>query len=326
MIVIEPSVHHWCSNIINADKMQTILGSGGTIGTELAGILTDYTKDIRLVSRNPEKVNETDQVYAADLTNAGETMKAVEGSEVAYLTVGLPYKTRVWEKAWPLIMGNVLKACREHGTRLVFFDNMYMYDAGSLSLMTEDNPVNPPSEKGKVRAEIAGMLMDEVEKGNVKALIARSADFYGPDIGGSILMEGVYSKLKQGEKANWFCSLDYQHSFTWTPDAAKGTAILGNDPDAFDQIWHLPTAADPPAGKEWIRRFAEALEQKPKSMVAGKTVVWLMGLFNPLMRELAEMLYQYDRDYVFDSSKFNKKYGYQPVSWEEGIRRIVEHP
>jgi nucleoside-diphosphate-sugar epimerase len=129
--------------------MQTILGSGGAIGIELAKALTAYTKNIRLVSRHPEKVNATDELMQADLLIEDEVRKAVEGSSVVYLTAGLPYDKKVWKTQWPVIMTNVIAACKQHQAKLVFFDNVYMYDKNYLSGMTEETPVNPPSEKAK---------------------------------------------------------------------------------------------------------------------------------------------------------------------------------
>ncbi len=237
--------------------MQTILGAGGAIGKELAKSLKEYTHELRLVSRSPEKVNTYDQLLSANLLNLSDTLKAVEGSEVAYLTVGLPYNLDVWQKSWPVIIENVIKACKEHDCKLVFFDNIYMYDKNYLDGMTEETPVNPPSEKGKVRARIAKMITDETVNGKLTALIARSADFYGPNIENtSVLTETVVNPLSEGKKANWMGSVNCKHSFTYTPDAAKATAILGNTNNAYNQVWHLPTASDPPTGKEWIEAFA----------------------------------------------------------------------
>ena len=82
--------------------MQTILGAGGTIANELAKALSEFTNQIRLVSRQPKPVNETDQLVVADLTDAQATEQAVKGSEVVYLTVGLPYRTKIWQKHWPV--------------------------------------------------------------------------------------------------------------------------------------------------------------------------------------------------------------------------------
>ena len=255
----------------NPPPMQVILGSGGAIGTELARALAHYTPDIQLVSRNPKQVNDTDQLFAADLTDADRVAKAVQGAEVAYLTVGLPYDTAVWRSVWPVVMANVINACKQHNVKLVFFDNVYMYDPQYLSPMTEDTPVNPSSNKGKVRRQITDQLMSEVKAGNLTALIARSADFYGPpQYANQVLNETVYKNLKQGKKANWLGSDQYQHSFTYTPDAGRATALLGNTADAYGQVWHLPTADHPPTGKEWIEAFAREMNVAPKAQVAGK--------------------------------------------------------
>lgn len=305
--------------------MQTILGSGGAIGTELARALTKYTTDIRLVSRHPEKVNETDELFEADLEDPLATDKAIENSEIVYLTVGLPYSLPVWKKCWPRIMSNVITSCIKHNCKLVFFDNMYIYDKDHLNGMTEETPVNPCSQKGKVRAEIEQMLKDKANAGLVTAMIVRAADFYGPSIkGNSILTEIVFKPLSEGKKATWMGSTKYKHSFTYTPDAAKATALLGNTPEAYNEIWHLPTAPDPFTGKEWIKKIANAMGKKPRYMVAPKFVIRFMGIFNPLMEEMLEMMYQYDRDYVFSSKKFEDRFHIKPTPYEQGIKEIVE--
>lgn len=304
--------------------MQTIIGSGGAIGIELAKALTEYTTDIRLVSRMPEKVNGTDQLFAADVTDRKQLEKAVKGSEIAYVTVGFPYSHKVWEEKWPKFISDLIATCKQENCKLVFFDNMYMYDKDHLNGMTEDTPVNPPSKKGAVRERIARMVMDEVRAGNLKALIARSADFYGPSIkSNSILTETVFKPLSKGGTANWLGGEEFKHSFTYTVDAGKATAFLGNTDSAYGQVWHLPTASNPLTGKQWVEHVAEKLNVKPKYRVASKTMVQLLGLFMPVMKESVEMLYQYDRDYIFESGKFEKAFNFKPTTYQEGIDAIV---
>lgn len=305
--------------------MQTILGSGGAIGNELAKALVKYTSEIRLVSRNPQKVNETDTLFKANLLSEEEVMNAVAGSEVVYVTAGLEYNRKVWKSQWPVLIGNVIKACIVHQAKLVFFDNMYVYDKNSLGHLTEVNPVNPPSIKGKVRAEVNNMIFTEVKKGTLTALIARCADYYGPGpINTSMLWQTVVNPIKTGKTANWMGSVNYKHSFTYTPDAGYATALLGNTDDAYNQIWHMPTAPDPPTGKEWIEAVAAGFGVKPKYMAAPKFMVRIIGLFIPIMREMVEMTYQFERDYVFDSSKFEKRFGIKATPYSEGIKMLVE--
>lgn len=305
--------------------MQTILGAGGAIGTELAKALSNYSDDIRLVSRHPVKVNSDDELFAADLLSSEDTGNAIKGSSVVYLTVGLPYDIKIWREQWPKIMKNVIDACMKYNCKLVFFDNMYMYDKNHLDGMDESTPVNPPSKKGEVRAHIAGMLMEKVEAGELTALIARCADYYGPSVQNtSILTETVFNNLAEGKRAFWFGSDSCRHSFTYTPDAGKATALLGNTGDAFNRVWHLPTASSPPTGREWIKMIAAELGVEPKYWTLPKIMLRTLGVFVPIMRETVEMLYQYDRDYVFDSSKFEERFDFEPTSYAEGIARIVE--
>jgi nucleoside-diphosphate-sugar epimerase len=304
--------------------MQTILGSGGSIGIELANVLPAYTDKIRLVSRNPKKVNPNDDLFPSDLTDKQKLVEALKGSEVAYLVAGLKYEAKTWQQQWPLVIQNTIEACKANNTKLVFFDNIYMYDPQCIPFMTEDCNINPCSKKGEVRARIAQNLMDEVKAGNLKAVIARSADFYGPGNVNSLMMLSVYQNFLKGKKANWLCALDKKHSHTFIPDSAKATAILGNDTKADNQVWHLPTAKEPPTGKQWIGAFAKEMNVQPKTQLASRMMVKILGLFNPIMKEFVEMLYQYDQDYVFDSSKFEKTFNFQPTPYTDGIKEIVK--
>lgn len=301
--------------------MQTILGAGGSIGVELAKVLPAFTDRIRLVSRTPRKVNTGDELFAADIMDAAAVDKAVKGSEVAYLTVGFPYRAKIWEERWPVAMRNVMDACKRHNARLVFFDNMYMYDRDHLQHMTEETPVRPTSKKGAIRQQVADMLMNEVTEGKLTALIARSADFTNGK--SSALYQLVTDNLVKGKKANWLANADKIHSFTFTADAAKGTAILGNTPDAFNQVWHLPTDSSKLTGRQWIELVAGLLNARPRYSILSPFMLGLLGIFIPVLKEIKEMAYQYDRDYFFDSSKFNRRFSYTPVTPREAVEQLL---
>lgn len=299
--------------------MQTILGANGAIGSKMAPLLLKHTNRVRIAGRNPKAINTGDELMVTDVLDAGQTDAAIAGSEVVYLLVGLPYEINVWRNSWPRIMTNVITACRKQGAKLVFFDNVYMY--GKVEgWMTEDTPYNPCSKKGEVRAAIATQLMNEVKAGNLQALIARSADFYGPRAYNTFLHPMVFQKLKAGKSASWLCNDKLRHSFTYTPDAGNATALLGNTPEAFNQVWHLPTDHDPLTGKEFIERIAREFGTDPKYSVMKTWMMKLAGLFNTLARESTEMAYQYEAEYLFDSTKFETKF-FKATTYAEGIKQ-----
>jgi len=304
--------------------MQAILGANGTIGSLLAQELSTFTDRIRLVSRTPKKVNDTDELFAADLTDISKVEEAVKGSEVVYLLVGFEYKLSVWKRYWPKLMRATIDACIKYNSKLVFFDNVYLYDKNAIPHMTEKSKINPPSKKGLIRKEVAEMILDEIKTGKLTALIARSTDFYGPANKSSILIELIYNNLKKGKRANWFINANKKHSFTYTPDAAKATAILGNTNDAFNQVWHLPTDKKTLTVKEISTLFAKEMNVSDKIFVLPNWLIKFMGLFIPIMKEMTEMMYQYDRDYFFDSSKFDNRFNFQTTSYAEGVKKIVE--
>ena len=259
----------------------------------------------------------------ADLTDFSQTSKAIEGSEVVYLVAGLKYNIGVWQVQWPQIMKNVIESCKKYGAKLVFFDNVYSY--GKVDgWMTEETPYNPCSKKGEVRAKIAQLLMDEVIAGNLKALIARAADFYGPDSPLSFVNVLVFENLEKGKKPQWMADPNTRHSFTYTPDAGKATAMLGNTESAYNQVWHVPGDNNALTGKEFISLAANAFGKNPGNyMVLREWMIRMVALFNPIIRESVEMLYQNKYDYLFDSTKFQKTFNYTPATYKAGITETV---
>jgi nucleoside-diphosphate-sugar epimerase len=303
---------------------QTILGSGGAIGIPLAGELKKYTNEIRLVSRNPRKVNETDELFPIDLNDLSQIDKAIAGSDVVYVTIGFEYKLSVWENTWPPFLKAVIDACKAHQSKLVFFDNIYMYDKKAVPFMTEDSPIAAPSQKGRVRQQLHEMIIREIENNSLTGLIARSADFYGPDNKNSALNLMVIDNFMKGKKAQAFGDVNRIHTYTYTPDAAKATALLGNTPDAFNQVWHVPTTKEKLSNLQWIQLISKELSVEPKIQPVPVWMIRLLGLFIPIMREFPEMMYQYEQDYIFDSTKFEKRFGIMATSPKEGIRTVID--
>jgi nucleoside-diphosphate-sugar epimerase len=302
--------------------MHTMLGAGGAIGIELVSQLAKKGRRIRLVSRNPKPAAGTNQVVSADLANLDQTIKAVAGSQVAYLLVGLKYDLRIWRELWPRIMNNVIEACMRANAKLIFFDNVYMYGK-VVGPMTEQTPFNPCSKKGEIRAQMATTLLNEITKGNLTALIARSADFYGQRVRTSSASLLVFDKFAESAKASWLVNDTVRHSWTFTPDAGKSLALLAESGSAWNQTWDVPTAPNPPTGKEFSEIAAKVFGVEPKYRVLSRPLIKVAGFFNSDIRETYEMLYQYDSEYLFDSTKFETTFNFAPTAYEEGIRKCA---
>lgn len=310
--------------LLESDQsMQTILGGGGAIGIPLAKELTKYTDKIKIVSRNAKKVNSTDITFNADITKKEEIFQAIKGSEIVYLTAGLKYTTKTWQEQWPAIMENVIEGCKREGAKLVFFDNVYMYGRVEGE-MTEETPFNPCSKKGEIRAKLDLRLMDEYKKGDLQGVIIRGADFYGPGVGSSMFNLLVIDNLIKGKKANWMNNPKALHTFTYTPDAANATALIGNTPSAYNQVWHAPSEKKPLTGEEMIRIAGEYMGTKPKIQVFSNGMLFMAGLFNPTIMSMIEMSYQFKYDYIFNSDKFKKAFNFTPTSYNDGIKACVE--
>lgn len=304
------------------EHMHTILGAGGAIGTELVKGLAQMGRRVRLVGRNPKLVEGASEIISADISNLDQTIAAVSGSSVVHLLVGLKYDVKVWRELWPRIMNNAIEACKRTKAKLIFFDNVYAY--GKVhGQMTEETPFNPCSKKGEIRAQIATTLVNEIKAGHLNALIARSADFYGPNARTSVLNILVFDKFAKGTTAFWLVNDSVPHSFTFTPDAAKSLVLLAGAETAWNQTWHVPTASNPPTGKEIIPMVAKAFGIEPKYRILRRPMIKIAGLFAPDIRESYEMLYQSDAEYLFDSTKFSKAFNLEPASYSEGIKHTA---
>jgi nucleoside-diphosphate-sugar epimerase len=299
--------------------MITILGAGGAIGNELVQLLAATNQPFRLVGRNPKTTPAATEILAADLTDRDQTIRAVADSSVVHLIVGLKYDHKLWAEVWPRVVSNTIEACKRAGARLIFFDNVYAY--GKVSgPMTEETPFNPCSKKGEVRAKIATTLINEWKSGALIAMIARSADFYGPDTRNGVPNLLVFAPFAKRQKASWLVNDSVPHSFTYTPDAARSLVQLAERPTAWNQTWHVPATPNPLTGKEFVALAAKEFGVAPRYRVLGRPLLRLAGWFDPLVAESYEMLYQNDSPYLVDSSKFAREFSFAGTSYADGIR------
>jgi nucleoside-diphosphate-sugar epimerase len=305
--------------------MNVILGANGIIASQLAKELAqNYSKDIRLVSRNPKKINETDTLFQADLLDPRRTIEAVEGCKTAYMTVGLPIDSKIWAVHWAILMKNIITACKIHQTKLVFFDNTYMYGKTDKPIF-ENEPFRPNGIKGKARAEIAQMLINEIDRGGIEAVISRAPEFYGPKNTMSITNSTIFENIKNKKKLKVFLRDDTFRTLIYTPDASRAMALIGNTPDAFNQTWHLPCDDNRMTYRQWIKTASEFYGEQFDYTVLSKFLIRLVGIFNRRIGETVELLPRYEVDNLFDSSKFKKRFPeFKITSYHEGIKTIIE--
>lgn len=305
--------------------MQTILGANGQIATELARELKrNYTDELKLVSRRPRKIHDSDMLEAADLLDAGQTARAVQGSSVVYFTAGLPPDTQLWEQQFPTMLHNALAASRAAGAPFVYFDNTYMYPQDA-QLQTEQTAFAPVGRKGRVRATMAKMVLSEMARGEIPVLIARAPEFYGPAQTQSITNTLVIDRLKAGKTPLAPVRDDRLRTLIWTPDASRSLALLGNTPDAYGQTWHLPCDDARPNYKQLIDWASKSFGRSCRHHRLPRWALGAAGLISKPVAELQELLARYAHDNLFDSSKFKQAFpGFAVTSYRQGLTLIAE--
>lgn len=303
--------------------MQTVLGATGQIAIELARELNrTFTEDIRLVSRNPRKVSDSDTLIAADLLDASQAAKAVKGSSIVYFTAGLPPDTQLWETQFPVMLRNALDAVRASDASFVYFDNTYMYPQDDR-LLTEDTPFEPVGRKGQVRARMASMVLQEMARGDIPVVIGRAPEFYGPGKTQSITNTLVLDNMKAGKTPRVPVRDDTQRTLIWTPDASRALAALGNTPDAFGQTWHLPCDDERLTYKQLVTLASQISGKDATYKILGKLTLTAVGLISKQVRELRELLPRYEHDNLFDSSKYKQRFpDFKVTTYHQGLTQI----
>lgn len=305
--------------------MQTILGANGIIGEELAKELKlNWTSAIKLVGRNPQKVHEGDVLHKADLRNPAQVRQALKDTEIAYLTVGLPYNSRIWLRDWELIMDNVIKGCIEQGTKLVYFDNTYAYPQ-DVNPQTEETALRSNGKKGIAKANTARLLLHALEEKKVEGVICRAPEFYGPGKTKGITNALLFESLRQGRKPKVLLRDDVLRTLIYTPDASKAMALIGNTPRAYGTTWHLPCDDNRLTYKAFIGLISRQLGREIKYIKLQRWIIELISLSNANLKETKELLPRYAMDNIFVSDKFKRAFpDFKITSYEEGIKAILQ--
>jgi hypothetical protein len=143
-------------------------------------------------------------------------------------------------------------------------------------------------------------------------------NYYGPRGTASTAGDNIMKPALRGKRARWLGSLDQPHTLNYLEDMARALVTLGERDEADGQVWHLPSA-EPLTGRQFLGLVFEAAGHPPKIGVASRSMIRIAGLFNPFLRELGETLYQFERPFVSDASKFQGAFGpFEPTPHPEG--------
>ena len=304
--------------------MQTILGANGIIGEELARELRkNYTDQIRLVGRNPQKVHPDDFLFKADLLDPESVLKALENTEIAYLTVGLPYDSEIWLRDWVIVMQNVIVACKNNRCKLVYFDNTYAYPQDS-KIQTEETPLSSDGKKGIGKKLAAELLLKAIANKEIEAVICRAPEFYGPGKTKGLTNSLIFENLKNGKEPKVFLKDTVLRTLIFTPDASKAMALIGNTTDTYGQTWHLPCDDNRLTYKQFIAEIGSQLGREVKYKVLPWIILKIGSFFNHNLKETQELLPRYAIDNIFESIKFKTRFpDFVVTTYSEGIKIIL---
>lgn len=301
--------------------MHVIVG-GGQIGSATAAVLRDAGHSVRVVSRSGRgpHLPGIEQV-ALDATNTTALNRVAEGAAAIYNCANPPYHR--WLTDWPPIAASLLSVAEQTGAVLVTMSNLYGYGPVDHP-MVESDPLRATHRKGRVRSAMWLDALAAHTAGRVRVTEARASDYFGPGVMGTAhLGERVVPKVLAGKTIWVIGDPDAPHSWTYLPDIGRALAILGTDERALGRAWHVPT--NPPASQRAVVQRMAALAGVRAPHVRG-IPSWALragGLALPLLRELAEVYYQFDRPFVLDSSSFSRTFGVQPTPMDDALASTI---
>lgn len=256
-----------------------------------------------------------------DATDPAFVATVMAGASVVYQCLNPPYTK--WPELFPPLQAGVLDAAARAGAKFVGMDNLYMYGPTGGRPMTEDLPYLATGSKGSTRAQMARDVLDAHRAGRVRATLGRASDYFGPGGVDSAMGARVFEAAVSGKKAQILGDADQPHSYSYIPDIARGLVTLGEHEQADGHAWHLPNA---PAltTREFIEKVFAASGTEPRIQAMPKPLVNVIALFNPSVRELKEMLYEFEEPFVVDSSRFTATFGEAATPVDVAILRTVD--
>ncbi len=300
-------------------NLHVVIGAGGGAGNAVVRLLAAQGKHVRAVGRHPLTGLPAGVEYVTgDISHPDQARASCQGASVIYLCANVPYHQ--WAQQFPPIISGALAGAQATGARLIFSDNLYMY-APTLQPITEQTLLSPITRKGKVRVQLAEMLLSAHKRGEVSVAIARTSDFYGPHAN-SIAGDRFITALFAGKALQWLGNPDVPHALTYLDDFAQGLVTLGEHDEASGRVWHIPPG-EMITGRQFITMACEEIGRPVKIMQITRQMLWLAGLTTPDIRETAEMYYQFDRPFILDGSKFRAAFGEISTPHRAALRQTI---
>jgi nucleoside-diphosphate-sugar epimerase len=290
-------------------QRKTIVFGTGPLGLWVAQTLLDRGDQVTLANRSgtiAAPLSTPVDVAACDATDADAVYQICEDADAVFHCAMPPYTA--WPEQFPPLTKGILGGVSRSGAKLIYGDNLYMYGDTRGEPLTEELPYAATTRKGKVRAEMAQMLLEAHQRGDVQVAIGRGSDFFGPGVRNAIFGEIFFKAALAGKTANLLGDIDTPHTYTYIRDFAEALVTLSEQEEALGQVWHVPNAPTITT-RQMVDLFAEALGQPIKVRTAGKIMISILGLFNPFMKEVKEMMYEWDQPYVVTHSKYERAFG-----------------
>lgn len=299
--------------------LSVVLGTG-PLGLAVARQLSARGQRVRAVSRSgsgdlPDSV----EVMTANLADRADVRRACTGAAVVYHCASPPYHR--WPELHPPMMAAIIDGAAAAEAKLIFGDNLYAYGPVDGPIV-EDLPHRAAGPNGRTRARIAADLMSAHEQGHVRAAIGRGSDFFGAHARQSVVGERVFARALEGKRAQVLGNPDVPHSVTYIEDFARALLTLGERQEALGRAWHVPND-EPVTTRHFAEMVFEELGRPARLQVTPRWALALAGLFDPRIRALTEQLYQVDRPWVVDSSKFERTFGWRATPLADAIRATL---
>ena len=285
--------------------------------------LAEKGAQVTLVNRKGEteqKLPEQVEIVAGDATDSSIVHQICKEADAVF-HCAMPSYTE-WPAKFPPLTKGILEGVSRAGAKLIYGDNLYMYGDTEGRPISENLPSAATGHKGKVRAEMAEMLLNAHKKGEVQVVIGRGSDFYGPQVVNSAFGEMFFKAALSGKPANLLGNIDLPHTYTYIKDFSKALVKLSENDKALGQIWHIPNATTMTT-RQLVELVEKEIGQSIKIRAAGRLMVTLLGLFNPMIKEVKETMYEWEHPYIVDHSKFEQTLGADVTPHEVAIKETV---